>query len=29
MKFNMKEMTLKPDLVFNWVMFLWGFSVQF
>ena len=28
-KIDMKEMTLKPNLVFNWVMFLGGFSVQY
>ena len=25
-KFNMERMTLQPSLVFNWVMFLGGFS---
>ena len=24
---NMEKMTLKPNLEFNWVMFLEGFSV--
>ena len=26
-KFNMMRMTLKPNLVFIWVMFLGGFSI--
>ena len=28
-KFNLLEMTLKPSLVFKWVMFLGVFSVQY
>ena len=29
MKSNMKEMTPNPSLVFNWVMFLGGFSKEY
>ena len=28
-KFNMKEVTLKPSLIFNWAMLLGGFSGQY
>ena len=28
-KIDLKEMTLKPNLVFNWVIFLGDFSVQY